>query len=70
MKQLTWLGDNVSIEENSMKPVAWVFELAKSIDPETGEYCNFGKPQLSFTEPYVPEGSIRNKRPLFAADEH
>jgi hypothetical protein len=49
------------------EPVAWTFELARSIIPATKEYTNWGSAQLSFTEPNVPEGSVRNLRPLYAA---
>lgn len=44
--------------------VAWVFELATHRDPETGAYSFWNPPQLSFTKPCVPEGSIRNLTPL------
>lgn len=48
--------------------VAWVFELARAKNLETGEYTDWGKPQLSFSEPCVPDGSIRNLRALTYSD--
>jgi hypothetical protein len=48
-----------------VEPVAWVFELAGWI--VDGKYARWGKPQLSFDEPCVPEGSVRNLRPLYAS---
>ena len=47
----------------SQEPVAWVFELARA-RRTNGEYVNWGPPQLAFKKPEVPEGSIRNLRPL------
>lgn len=44
--------------------VAWVFELARARNRETGEYSNWGAPQISFSMPCVPECSVRNLRPL------
>lgn len=49
------------------EPVAWQFELANYFDKATGEYSRWGSPQLSSSKPYVPEGSIRNLRPLYAS---
>lgn len=59
-------SDPVTIRPTN-KPIAWVFELAHFYDRKTGEYSGWSKPQVSLTEPSVPEGSIRNLRPLFAA---
>ena len=53
---------------NYYEPVAWMFELARSIDhskPEGEKYCDWGPPQLSFDRPNVPKGSIRNLTPLY-----
>ena len=52
-------------EAEAGEPVAWSYELAthKNLD---GQYCEWVK-RLSDHEPNVPEGSIRNKRPLYAA---
>lgn len=48
-------------------PVAWVFELATCIR-EDGTYSGWDEsPRLSMTKPCVPEGSIRNLRPLYVA---
>ena len=48
------------------EPVAYVFELARAINTTTREYCDWGKPQLSFSKPCVPPGSIRNLTALYA----
>lgn len=49
-------------------PTAWIFELANYRHQETGVYSYKGtKPQLSFTEPHVPEGSIRGLQALYPA---
>lgn len=52
---------------DAAKPEGYLFELAKAKRVDTGEYCNWGKPQFSFEEPHVPEGSIRNFRPVYSA---
>ena len=56
-----------------LKPEGYIFELATAVltdksvdDPE--RYTNWGKPQFSFTEPCVPEGSIRNLRAVYSAE--
>lgn len=46
------------------RTIAWVFELAQTFDRETSKYSNWSDPQLSFGKPCVPEGAIRNLRPL------
>lgn len=47
------------------EPAAWMFELARYYGPRG--YTGWGRPQLSFNKPSVPEGSIRNLQPLYAA---
>lgn len=47
------------------EPVAYAYELASYYDPRTREYSCW-EPRLSFHKPNVPEGSIRNLRPLYA----
>ncbi len=51
------------------QPTAWAYELASAItanpDGSRGAYCNW-KPFVSFTKPNVPNGAVRNLRPLFA----
>ena len=47
------------------EPVAWVCELAHAID-DNRQYCDWRR-HLSFTKPMVPEASIRDLRPLYAA---
>lgn len=48
------------------EPLAWRYELATYYDRETGLYSDW-EGRLSEYEPYVPEGSIRNLTPLYAA---
>lgn len=50
-------------------PIAWSFELAEGIEHVDGakKFVDFGPPQLSYTEPHVPEGAVRNLTPLYAA---
>lgn len=43
---------------------AYSFELAKA-KMFDGTYYNWGPPQLSYTAPHVPEGSMRNLIPLY-----
>jgi hypothetical protein len=50
--------------------VGYVFELAGAKFLDTGGWTNWGPPQFSFTKPSVPEGSIRNLRPLYASPAH
>ncbi len=48
------------------KVVAWYYELADSVIHHIGgskEYVNWN-PHISFIEPCVPEGSIRNLKAL------
>lgn len=45
--------------------IAWRYELAHSINKETGEYCDWYW-HLTACPPSVPEGSIRNLTPLIA----
>lgn len=45
-------------------PVAWIYELATVYDSRTDEYLGWKK-YVSETKPIVPEGSIRNLRPLY-----
>jgi hypothetical protein len=59
-------AQDVGQDEGRGEPVAWVYELARARHPETGEYTNWGPPQVTLYEPCVPEGSIRNLRPLYA----
>lgn len=49
-------------------PQAWMFELAKAKLIDKDEYTDFGGPQLSFTPPEVPEGAVRNVKPLIPLD--
>lgn len=56
------------------KPEGYIFELSTAVltdkaldDPE--RYTNWGKPQFSFTQPCVPEGSIRNLRAVYSVVE-
>lgn len=42
--------------------VAWEFELATN-EGVNGEYCDFQK-RISKSKPNVPEGAVRNLRPL------
>jgi hypothetical protein len=61
-------GKTLSVIEeivDEQEPVAWVFELGRARYTDTGEYANWGDPQLSFTKPRVPDESIRNLRPLY-----
>jgi hypothetical protein len=58
-----WAHEKLKSERG--EPVAWVFELAKYYNKDTREYSVWGEPQLSFTKPCVPEGSIRNLRALY-----
>lgn len=51
----------------AQEPVAWMYELATMIDAETGEYGGWGGTKLGLHKPDVPEGSIRNLTPLYAA---
>lgn len=56
--------------KKAISPTAYSFELARSKwrddDPEhKGAWDNWGPPQLSFTEPHVPDGSVRNLKPLY-----
>lgn len=51
----------------SEEPLAWAFELATWYDAEAKTYSLWDKPQLSFTRPSVPAGSIRNLTPLFTS---
>ncbi|QWY83684.1 hypothetical protein [Rhizobium phage RHph_X2_26] len=46
------------------EPYAWTFELAGARNRETGEYCNWAAPQLSFTPPCAGKGQ-RNVRRLY-----
>jgi hypothetical protein len=50
----------------AIAPIAWMFELARGYDRQTGEYCNWGGAQVSFTKPNVPPGSIRSLTPLYS----
>lgn len=50
--------------ETTDEPVAWSYELALTISAHAHDV--WGKPQLSFTKPRVPEGAIRNLVPLYA----
>jgi hypothetical protein len=52
-------------EVEAGEPVGYIFELAKAKRTDNGEYCDWGEPRFSFTAPCVPEGSIRNLRPVF-----
>lgn len=52
--------------KSQAKPVAWVFELARARNSKTGEYLDFGPPQLSFKPPIVPAGAARNVKPLYS----
>lgn len=54
----------ITMKMNNKQPTAWVFELAQAFNSETGKYSDWGEPRLSFVKPCVPEGSIRNLRPL------
>jgi hypothetical protein len=56
-----------SIVGDDVERVAWQFELARCIDHSTvpPTYCDWGPPQLSFSEPHVPEGSVRNLTSLY-----
>lgn len=49
------------------QPVAWMGELATSMDKD-GNYCDWSKPRLFDHRPHVPEGAIRNLRPLYAGE--
>ena len=51
----------------AQEPVAWMFELATMQDAETGEYGGWEGTKLGLCKPKVPEGSIRNLMPLYAA---
>lgn len=55
------------IEAAADKPIAWVFELASFRDKTTGKYGGW-REMIQASKPHVPEGSIRNLRPLIAAD--
>jgi hypothetical protein len=44
---------------------AWVYEFATAID-DGGRYCNWRK-TLEFEPPNIPEGAVRNLRPLIYA---
>lgn len=46
------------------EPVAWRYELATRV--AEGQYTNW-KWHVGVVEPHVPEGSIRNLTPLYAA---
>ena len=46
------------------EPVAWIFQLASSRDQATGEYSGW-REMIQVGRPVVPEGSIRNLRPLY-----
>lgn len=47
-----------------MKPIAYYYELANTIDRYTREYSNWTS-HISFDKPNVPEGSIRNFKELY-----
>lgn len=45
-------------------PKAWYYELAQRYDSTTKEYSEW-KYEVSLTKPNVPDGSIRNVKPLY-----
>jgi hypothetical protein len=49
-------------------PVAWSYELARSMNRGTGEYSDWGQ-ELTMFKPRVPDGSIRNLTPLYTRPE-
>lgn len=52
----------------AQEPAAWLFELARAVHYDQGrKYYDAWEPQLSLTKPNVPEGSVRNLRPLYVA---
>jgi len=52
---------------SSTVPIAWVFELASMRDKSTGKYTGW-REVIQVGRPVVPEGSIRNLRPLYAGE--
>jgi hypothetical protein len=46
------------------EPVAWAYELAYTVIE--GRYYDRWYKEISYFKPCVPEGSIRNLRPLYA----
>jgi hypothetical protein len=48
-------------------PVAWIFELATTLDKSTGKrggWCQC----VQFDKPHMPPDAIRNLRPLYSGD--
>jgi len=60
------LADALKGQSTTQELVAWEYELAQSLD-ERGGYGHWGPKTLSHKRPNVPDGSVRNLRPLFAA---
>jgi hypothetical protein len=48
-------------------PVGWSYELACAFEPRTCEYGLWEK-RLSPTKPQVPNGAVRNLRPVYAGE--
>lgn len=52
-------------ESEAGEVVAWLFELASYRNKTTGEYEGW-REKIQSSRPYVPAGSVRNLRPLYA----
>lgn len=48
--------------------IAYMYELAKAKDKDTGEYVNWGMPQITPYAPNVPDGAVRNLVELVPVD--
>ncbi len=51
-----------------VKPAAYSYSLARARFLDGSGYCEWGPPQIGFTEPCVPEGSMRGLTRLWALD--